>query len=65
MSNSPEASVELRQKILHLKDEVLELTIDVLDVSPDAARSMQRDRAALFEAWTLLVGPPEDDEDDH
>ncbi|RVT94360.1 hypothetical protein [Sphingomonas crocodyli] len=65
MSISPEAFVELRQKILHLKDEVLDLTVEVLDVNEDAARSMQRARAALFEAWTLLVGPPEDDEDDH
>ena len=32
----------------------------------DAARSMVRARAALFEAWTILVGPPEkDDDEDH
>lgn len=57
--------VALRQRILGLKDEVVALTMDVMAVDRDAARSMQRARAALFEAWTLLVGPPEEDEDDH
>lgn len=57
--------VALRQRILALKDEIVTLTVQVLDVNPDAALSMRRARAALFEAWTLLVGPPEEDDDDH
>jgi hypothetical protein len=65
MTTDEQAFIALRQKILSVKDEVLDLTIDVMAISPDAARSMQRARAALFEAWTLLVGPPADDDEDH
>jgi hypothetical protein len=57
--------VVLRQRILGLKDEVYALTLDVASLDVEAARSMTRARAALFEAWTLLVGPPEEDEEDH
>lgn len=62
---SEEEFVALRQKILALKDQVVDLSIEVGDHDVDAARSMRRARAALFEAWTLMVGPPEDDEEDH
>ncbi len=57
--------VALRQRILGLKDDIVTLAVEVAELDIDAARSMQRARAALFEAWTLLVGPPEEDEDDH
>lgn len=56
--------VALRQRILGLKDDVVTLAVEVAELDMDAARSMQRARAALFEAWTLLVGPPDEDDDD-
>jgi hypothetical protein len=56
--------IAVRQKILGLKDEVVALFGDVAAIDAHAAQSMMRARAALFEAWTLLVGPPEEDEDD-
>ncbi len=57
--------VALRQNILALKDEVMALTVDVAALDGNAGRSMLRARAALFEAWTILVGPPEEDDEDH
>lgn len=64
MELSEDEFVALRQRILGLKDEIVTLAVDVASLDADAGRSMQRARAALFEAWTLLVGPPEEDEDD-
>jgi hypothetical protein len=64
MELSEDEFVALRQRILGLKDEIVTLAVDVTSLDADAGRSMQRARAALFEAWTLLVGPPEEDEDD-
>ena len=57
--------VALRRQILALKDEVFALLPEVAGHDPDAGRSLMRARAALFEAWTLLVGPPEEEDEDH
>jgi hypothetical protein len=54
----------LRRRILALKDDVLALAPDVTDADAEAGRSVLRARNALFEAWTILAGPPEEDEDD-
>lgn len=54
----------LRRRILALKDDVLALAPDVSDADAEAGRSVLRARNALFEAWTILAGPPEEDEDD-
>jgi hypothetical protein len=63
MALSEDATVLLRHRILDLKDEVLALVPEVTSVDSEAGRSMVRARAALFEAWTILVGPPDEDED--
>lgn len=54
----------LRRRILALKDDAIALVPDVAAVDPEAGASVHRARLALFEAWTLLAGPPEEDEDD-
>ena len=65
MTQSDEQIVVVRRRVLALKDEVLSLSADVASYDMDAVRSMTRARAALFEAWTILVGPPEDDDEEH
>jgi hypothetical protein len=64
MSQTDEPIVTVRRRVLALKDEVTALSSDVASHDGEAGRSMVRARAALFEAWTILVGPPEHDEDD-
>ena len=65
MSQSDEPIVAIRRRVLALKDEVMSLGSEVASHDPEASRSMVRARAALFEAWTILVGPPEDEDEDH
>ena len=65
MSQSDEPVVAVRRRVLALKDEVMSLGPDVASHDWEAARSLIRARAALFEAWTILVGPPEDEDEDH
>ena len=55
---------DLRRRILALKDDVIALAPDVVAVDAEAGLSVHRARTALFEAWTILAGPPEEDEDD-
>lgn len=54
----------LRRKILALKDDAIALVSEVSAVDADAGASVHHARLALFEAWTILAGPPEADEDD-
>jgi hypothetical protein len=65
MSQSDDPIVAVRRRVLALKDEVMALGPDVASHNSEAARSLVWARAALFEAWTILVGPPEEDEEDH
>lgn len=54
----------LRRRILALKDDAIALVSDVSAFDEDAGALVHRARLALFEAWTLLAGPPEEEEDD-
>ncbi len=65
MDNNEEMRVTLRRTTHDLNDTVFELGHQVQSVSPDAAAAIDRAHTALFEAWTYLCTPPEDDADDH
>ncbi len=58
--------VALRREAYDLKEQAVELLIRVSPVDADAAAALIRARSALFEAWTILCAPPQDDDDhDH
>ena len=57
--------VTLRRATHDLNDTVWELAAKVQSISPEAANAIDRAHTALFEAWTYLCTPPEDDDDDH
>ena len=58
--------VSLRREAYDLKEQAVELLIRVSPVDAEAAAALIRARSALFEAWTILCAPPEDDDDhDH
>lgn len=54
----------LRREAYDLKDACIELANRALPVDDLAAAAILRARYALFEAWTILCNPPEE-EDDH
>ena len=53
----------LRRTTHDLNDTVWELGTKVQSISPEAALAIDRAHTALFEAWTYLCTPAEDDED--
>lgn len=55
---------KLRREAYELKDACIFLANRAKPVVPEAAEAIQRARYALFEAWTILCNPPEE-EDDH
>lgn len=58
--------VALRREAYDLKEQAVDLLIRVTPVDVDAAAAVIRARSALFEAWTILCAPPQDDDDhDH
>ena len=52
-----------RREAYDLKEQAVELLIRVSPVDADAAAALIRARSALFEAWTILCAPPQDDDD--
>lgn len=64
MSLTGEEFGELRRSILSLKDAAIALKPRVDAVDDEAGERIHAARLALFEAWTLLVGPPDEEEDD-
>ena len=56
--------VALRRETHDLNDSLADLLDRVEPVDEDAALCVRRARMALFEAWTMLCTPPEEDEDD-
>jgi len=58
-----ERRVNLRRTTHDLNDTVFELGSKVAPISPEAARAIDRAHTALFEAWTYLCTPPEEDDD--
>ncbi|RYY42898.1 MAG: hypothetical protein EOP59_09045 [Sphingomonadales bacterium] len=59
-----EDRVALRREAHDLKEQIEEFAERVEPVSGEAADVIGRARLALFEAWTILCTPPEEDEDD-
>lgn len=53
----------LRREILACKDALIDLSAKVDLLDGNAALSLKRARSMVFEAWTILCGPPEDDDD--
>lgn len=53
----------LRREAYELKDACIYLADRAKPVDAEAADAIQRARYALFEAWTILCNPPE--EEDH
>lgn len=53
----------LRREILACKDMLIDLAFRLEPIDPEAAASLRRARSATFEAWTILCGPPDDDDD--
>ena len=63
MTISESERVGLRREAYDLKERAVNLLIRVTPVDADAAAALIRARSALFEAWTILCAPPEDDDD--
>jgi hypothetical protein len=54
----------LRREAYELKEQLLRFADKLEDIDEEAARTVSRARLAMFETWTILCAPPED-EDDH
>jgi hypothetical protein len=54
----------LRREAYDLKEELFRFVGKLDGIDNEAARTVNRARLALFETWTILCVPP-DDEDDH
>lgn len=65
--NDPQMTMDhrssLRREAYDLKDACIFLSSRVQTVDGEAAEAIQRARYALFEAWTILCNPPEEEED--
>ena len=57
--------VELRRDAYDLKEQLIGMLVRLAPADKDAAAAVTRARSAMFEAWTILCVPPEDDDDDH
>jgi hypothetical protein len=56
--------VALRREALAMKDAAIHFAARLSGVDEEARDAVHRARLALFEAWTMLCTPPEDDDDD-
>lgn len=57
--------IALRRRTHDINATLVALADQLDGVDQDAARAVRRARAALFEAWTMLCQPPEDEDDHH
>ncbi len=64
MSEVDELSIALRRETYDLKENILAFAIKLRDFDADAVSAVERAHMALFEAWTILCMPPDDDEDE-
>ena len=55
----------LRRATRDLNSHAMDLFNKLDGFDNDAADAMRRARSALFEAWTILCSPPEEEDDDH
>lgn len=63
MPEADEHRVALRRETHDLNDNVAVLAAKIQTIDVEAARAIERAYIALFEAWTILCAPPQDDED--
>ncbi len=63
LDNIEENRVNLRRATHDLNDTIFDLCAKVQPISPEAALAIDRAHTALFEAWTYLCTPPDDDDD--
>ena len=64
MRDADTIRASLRREAYELKEELFRFADKLEGVDAEAARTVIRARLALFETWTILCTPP-DDEDDH
>ena len=55
----------LRRATRDLNGQVMDLYDKLDGFDSEAADAVRRARSALFEAWTILCTPPEDEDEDH
>jgi hypothetical protein len=65
MTQHESQSILARQRILALKEEVMKVKAEIAAADPEAAASLEHARGELFRAWTLLAGPPGEEDEDH
>ena len=63
MIDFEQARLALRRRTHDVNDDLFTLVDELSAIDEDAARAVQRARLALFEAWTILCVPPDDEED--
>ena len=64
MRKPDQTRVALRREVHDLNQALVEILIRLPEVDANAASAVHSARMALFDAWTILCTPPED-EDDH
>jgi hypothetical protein len=64
MQDADKIRAALRRESYDLKEALTRFAGKLDRVDSEAARAVNRARSALFETWTILCVPP-DDEDDH
>ncbi len=64
MRDADSIRAALRREAYDLKEELWHFSGKLEGVDDEAAGTVHRARLALFETWTILCTPP-DDEDDH
>ncbi len=57
--------VALRRETYAANDALVDLIVRITPIDPAAADAIKRARSSLFEAWTILCTPPDDEDDDH
>ena len=57
--------IALRRQTHDINATLVALADQLDSVDQDAACAVRKARAALFEAWTMLCKPPEDEDDHH
>jgi hypothetical protein len=60
-----ELRIVLRRETYDVNEALVDLIIRLTPVDASAANAVKKARSALFEAWTILCTPPDDEDDDH
>jgi hypothetical protein len=65
MPMTDEERVAMRREAYELKDALIMLQTRLAKVDPIASAAVGQARSSMFEAWTILCVPPEDDDHEH